>query len=157
MAKGKSKKSAKAHAVAPVVSGKTPKKVSVPRGVRKHLRQLERQLSEAARQESKRLRRLERATFRRQMLQAALEELRGETVIAAATLAEATPAPEPSSPPASAAPTTATVAKAPRARIGVTRPAATRPAATRPAAARPAATRPAATRRRTTGDTKTTG
>ena len=152
MAKGKSKKSAKTHAVAPVVSGKTPKKVSVPRGVRKHLRQLERQLSEAARQESKRLRRLERATFRRQMLQAALEELRGETVIAAATLAEATPAPEPSSPPASAAPTTATVAKAPRARTGVTRPAATRPAATRPAA-----TRPAATRRRTTGDTKTTG
>src|SRR5450759_2505010 len=129
MAKGKSNKGVKAHVVAPVVSSERPKKASVPRLVRKHLRQLERQLSEAARQESKRLRRLERATFRRQMLQAALEELRGETVIAAATLAEATPAPEPSSPPASAAPTTATVAKAPRARIGVTRPAATRPAA----------------------------
>jgi hypothetical protein len=141
MAKSKSKKPGKAHAVAPVVSGKTPKKASVPRGVRKHLRQLERQLSDAARQERKRLRKLDRATFRRQMLQAALEELRGETAIAAATLAEPTLAPESSSPPESAAPITATVAKAPRAKTGT---------------AGAAAKRPAAKRRRTTGDTKTT-
>lgn len=136
MAKGKAKKPRKARAVGPVVSVARRKKASVPRGMRKHLRELERQLSEAASQERKRLRKLERATFRRQLLEAALEQLRGETAIARATLAEPTPAPEPSSPPASAAPTTATVAKAPRARTGTSR--------------------PAATRRRTTSDTRTT-
>ena len=81
MAKGKSKKPGKTRNIEPVVSVGTLKKASVPRGVRKHLRLLERQLSDAARQEHKRLRKLERATFRRQMLQAALEELRGETTI----------------------------------------------------------------------------
>jgi hypothetical protein len=81
MAKGKSKKPGKTRNIETVVSVGTPKKASVPRGVRKHLRLLERQLSDAARQEHKRLRKLERATFRRQMLQAALEELRGETTV----------------------------------------------------------------------------
>jgi len=79
MAKGKSKKPSKAHPVAPVSAAKL-KKTAVQRGVRKHLRQLERQLSDAARQERKRLRKLDRATFRRQMLQAALEDA-GYTVI----------------------------------------------------------------------------
>jgi hypothetical protein len=81
MTKGKSKKPGKARKIEPVVAVDTPKKASVPRGVRKHLRLLERQLSDAARQEHKRLRKLERATFRRQMLQAAVEELRGETTV----------------------------------------------------------------------------
>src|ERR1035437_7320958 len=91
MAKGESKKSTKARAVAPVsVSKRTT--TAPPRGVRKPLRQLERQLSDAARQERKRLRKLERATFRRQMLQAALEELRGETIVALVTPAQQAPA-----------------------------------------------------------------
>ncbi len=151
MAKSKSNKRVKAHVVAPVVSSDRPKKASAPRRVRKHLRQLERQLSDAARQERKRLRMLERATFRRQMLEAALEELRGETTIAAATLAQPTVAPEPASPPKSATPTTPTVAKAPRPRTATARPAATVAKAPRP---RTATARP--TRRRTDGDTGTT-
>ena len=120
MAKGKSKKSSKSRAVAPV-SVATRKKASGPRGVRKHLRQLERQLSAAARQERKRLRKLERATFRRQMIQAAMEELRGETIVVV--------------PPA---------AQEARANVGVTAPAKPLPAAKpRPTAVRTRTTRPA--------------
>ena len=51
--------------------------LKVPRGVRKQLRRLERQLADAARQERKRVRKLERAHYRRQLIQEALEELRG--------------------------------------------------------------------------------
>jgi hypothetical protein len=120
MAKGKSKKPSKSRAVAPVSVAKRTK-TAAPRGVRKHLRQLERQLSDAARQERKRLRKLERATFRRQMLQAALEELRGETAVEVA-------------PPAQEA----------RANVGVTAPAKPLPAIKpRPAAVRARTTRPA--------------
>ena len=83
MTKGKSKnrgntkadKGAKAKRLEPGTQDR------LPRGVRKHLRELERQLSDAARQERKRLRKLERAVFRRQMIQATLEELRGETTV----------------------------------------------------------------------------
>jgi len=129
MAKGKSNKGVKAHVVAPVVSSERPKKASVPRLVRKHLRQLERQLSDAARQERKRLRKLERATFRRQMLQAALEELRGETVVAIAAPPVAAPASVAATAPAASA----------------TAPASTRPAAKpRPAASRTGTPRTAA-------------
>jgi hypothetical protein len=81
MAKGKSKKSGKARDTKSRAAANDPRMKSIPRGVRKHLRQLERQLSDAARQERKRLRKLERTIFRRQMLQAALEELRGETMV----------------------------------------------------------------------------
>ena len=91
MEKGKSKKPRKSRAVAPVSVAKRTKTVA-PRGVRKHLRQLERQFSDAARQERKRLRKLERATFRRQMLQAALEELRGETIVVVVPPAVGSPA-----------------------------------------------------------------
>ena len=127
MTKGKSKKPSKARAAAPVASVATAKTASVARGVRKHLRQLERQLSDAARQERKRLRKLERATFRRQMLQAALEELRGETAVAVA-------------PPTQKA----------RADVGATAPAKSLPAAKpRPAAVRTRTTRPATATSRT--------
>lgn len=143
MAKGKSKKSSKSRAVAPV-SVATRKRASGPRGVRKHLRQLERQLSTAARQERKRLRKLERATFRRQMIQAALEELRGETAVAVAPAAQEARA-------SAVAANPAAVAANPAAKA---RPAASpRPAAgPRPAtrAATPAKPRPATVRTRTT-------
>jgi len=94
MAKSKSKKSGKAREAKPSVAGGRSRKNVVPRGVRKHLKELERQLSDAARQERKRLRKLDRATFRRLMLQAALEELRGETMVVVMPIAEMTPAQE---------------------------------------------------------------
>jgi len=113
MAKGKSKNRAKAKAD----KGAKAKRLEagsqdrLPRGVRKHLRELERQLSDAARQERKRLRKLERAVFRRQLIQATLEELRGETtvVVVPVVKAEAPKAtPAPTAPVAKAkAPTTA--------------------------------------------------
>lgn len=81
--RGKSGKAERAAAVEPRAKNR------IPRGVKKHLRNLERQLFDAARQERKRLRKLEKAMFRRQMIQAALEELRGETTILVATVEEA--------------------------------------------------------------------
>jgi len=160
MAKGKSKKSSKSRAVAPV-SVATRKKASGPRGVRKHLRQLERQLSAAGRQERKRLRKLERATFRRQVLQAALEELRGETAVVVVPPAVESPASAVAvNPVAKARPTAkATAPSTPRPAAKATAPAKPRPAAkaTAPATPRPAAKpspaakpRPAVVRTRTT-------
>ena len=149
MTKGKSKKPTKARAAASVVSVAMPEKASVRRGVRKHLRQLERQLSDAARKERKRLRKLERATFRRQMLQAALEELRGETIVVVAPPAVESPAsavavnlvakPRPA--------TKATAPAKPRPAAKATAPSTPRPAAKPSPAAKP---RPAAVRTRTT-------
>jgi hypothetical protein len=80
MAKGKSKKVARAKDSEAVLSGATPKKASVPRGVRKHLRELEGQLTDAARNEQKRMKKLERARERRQTIDSALDKLRGHTV-----------------------------------------------------------------------------
>ena len=136
MAKGKSKKPTKSRAVAPVSVAKRTK-TAAPRGVRKHLRQLERQLSDAARQERKRLRKLERATFRRQVLQAALEELRGETAVVVVPPAVESPA---------SAVAVNPVAKA-RPTAKATAPSTPRPAAKPSPAAKP---RPAAVRTRTT-------
>lgn len=80
MAKGRSKKAGKAKSQAGAadlkggaVAGKTP------RGLRKQLRRLEGQLVEAARVESKRLRKLERARNRRLVAEAALAFVLSET------------------------------------------------------------------------------
>jgi hypothetical protein len=59
-------------------------KISLPRGVRRHLKQLERQLDAAAKKERTRVRKLERARNRRQVIQAALAELRAESDVALA-------------------------------------------------------------------------
>ena len=88
----------------------TPKKTSVPRGVRKHLRELEVQLTDAARKEQKRLQKLERARQRRQSIDSALDKLRGPS---------AAPAP-------SARPAPAAAEKTPKARTVAARPATTR-------------------------------
>ena len=73
MAKGKSKKNppAKDSDSAP----STEKGASIPRGVRKHLRELETQLSDAARKECKQLAKVERAARRRQAIDAKLDKL----------------------------------------------------------------------------------
>jgi len=77
MAKGKSKKPGKARKIETAVTAEAPKTVAIPRGVRKHLKQLEGQLEGAARKEHKRLQQLERARQRRQLTELALDKLRG--------------------------------------------------------------------------------
>ena len=89
MARGKSKKPAKVDDPQAVASGEVAKKASLPRGVRKHLRELESQLADAASKEQKRQKKLEKSRQRRQSIGSALDRLRGRTAITAA------PAPAP--------------------------------------------------------------
>jgi hypothetical protein len=51
------------------------------KGLRRRLRKLEGQLADAARQERKRLRKLERALWRRQRIEAAIDEIRTATAL----------------------------------------------------------------------------
>ena len=76
MAKGKSKKNppAKDSDSAP----STEKGASIPRGVRKHLRELETQLTDAARKEQKKVQKVERAARRRESIDAKLDKLRSQ-------------------------------------------------------------------------------
>jgi hypothetical protein len=136
MAKKRSKVSGKAKPESVTAPGpKSAAKIS--RGLRKQVRRLERQLVDAARTESKRIRKLERAHHRRQAAEAALEALRSIAPAKQATPAKA-PAPVKST---AASKTAATRATAPKA------PAATKAGASTPA--RPRAPRPAASSRRT--------
>jgi len=89
MAKGKSKKPAKVDDPQAVASGEVAKKASLPRGVRKHLRELESQLADAASMEQKRQKKLEKSRQRRQSIGSALDKLRGRSAITTA------PAPAP--------------------------------------------------------------
>jgi hypothetical protein len=142
MAKGRSRKSAKADkkaatapkalpSRAPVDAPKAKRAGKLKPGVRKQLRRLERQLADAARQERNRVRKLERARHRRQLIEATLDGLRG--------VAPARPAPPAAADPiAAAAPTAAAPAAAVQAK-----------APARPRAARARAPRPAASARRT--------
>ena len=66
-----------------------------PAGVRKQIRRLERQLADAARQERKRLRKLERARQRRQVAEAALADVLAETPASPAPAVKPAPAPRP--------------------------------------------------------------
>jgi hypothetical protein len=98
MAKGKSKKPVKVDDPQAVASGEVAKKASLPRGVRKHLRELESQLADAASKEQKRQKKLEKSRQRRQSIGSALDKLRGRTAI--------TPAPAPDPAPATSESTT---------------------------------------------------
>lgn len=144
MAKGRSKRSGKAKSdqkprveaksTAPSAGRSKAKDKKLASGLRKQMRRLERQLAEAARLERKRVRKLERAHYRRQMVEAALDELRAATPGKAAT-SEAGGA------------VVVTVTPKATAGAGATRPepAPTKPAAARaPAAPRTRAARPAA-------------
>jgi hypothetical protein len=124
MAKGKSKKAKQPKGTKPAVSSDAPKEASVPRVVRKHLRELQNQLADAARKEYKRLVKLERASLRRQSIQSALDDLRAKVSVAARA-DEPVDTTKPANPPAPAVETTSTP-KAPRSRTGATRPAAGR-------------------------------
>jgi hypothetical protein len=86
MAKGRKGKSGKSQPEAP---GAAPERDGAPldkaaakaaaradRGLRKHLKRLQRRLVDAARTEAKRVRKLERARWRRQRLEAAVDEAR---------------------------------------------------------------------------------
>jgi len=140
MAKGRSKKAEKSKSSAGA-SESTEIGAKAPKGLRKQLRRLESQLVEAARLESKRVRKLERARNRRQVVEAALAfavtEMAVETSTPAKAKAAETPGPAPTA--AAKAPVKAPV-KAPAAK-----PAAAKPAAAKPApAARTTTPRPAA-------------
>ena len=95
-----------AGARASKAEAKAPAEVKAPAGLRKQIRRLEGQLADAARQERKRLRKLERARHRRQVAEAALADVLAEAPLPTA------PAPKPA-PPAkpAAAPKPATAAK----------------------------------------------
>ncbi|HEX7491429.1 MAG TPA: hypothetical protein VF337_06975 [Candidatus Limnocylindrales bacterium] len=106
-----------------------------PRGLKKQLRRLERQLVDAARLESKRLRKLERARNRRQVAEAALAFVLSEGPIldmaagpaAPKTLVTPVPGPAPKTAPAKRVAAAAKLAAKPAAK----------PAAPRRTAARP--------------------
>ena len=136
MAKGRSKKAEKSKSSAGA-SESTEIGAKAPKGLRKQLRRLESQLVEAARLESKRVRKLERARNRRQVVEAALAfavtEIAVETSTPAKAKAAETPGPAPTA--AAKAPVKAPAAK---------------PAAAKPAAAKPAAAKPAPAARTTT-------
>jgi hypothetical protein len=73
------------------------------RGLRRRLRKLEGQLADAARQERKRLRKLERALWRRQRIEAAIDEIRTATALMKAATARKA-APPVAAPPVAAEP-----------------------------------------------------
>ncbi len=87
MAKGRTKRSGKvkkastpplgASTAKPSTDVSKPKAAKPASGVRKQMRRLERRLAAAAKQELRRIRKLERARHRRQVAEAALNQLRG--------------------------------------------------------------------------------
>ena len=103
MAKGRKGKSSKSK---PEASGALSEKDSAPiekatakanRGLRKHLKQLEGQLADAAKTEAKRIRRLERARWRRQNLESEVDEAKTASTVGpseAAPKAKAAAAPK---------------------------------------------------------------
>jgi hypothetical protein len=126
--------------VTPVAGAVSAGKPKVDRKVRKHLRQIERQVADAAQAEARRVRRLEKARWRRQRLEAALDEAR---TLFSAKPPKAAKAPKPATKPAAKAAPKA--AKAPKPAVKPAAKAAVKPAA-KPAA-KPAvkpATKPAA-------------
>jgi hypothetical protein len=122
----------------------------MPRGLRKQLRRLERQLSDAAQKERKRVRKLERAHHRRQVVEAALDELRAASPAKPKAKAKSPARPKtpekPKAPAKAASTAPASTATPPKTTAATAKaPAKTR---TRTAApARPRAARPAAPRR----------
>ncbi len=115
------------------------KKDASSRGVRKHLRELERQLTDAARQEIKRVRKLEKSRNRRQELQAAVEQLRIEAGVATPHAAAPVVKPDPKPVTQPAVKPAAQQAPKPAATGPAPKPAAARAARTpRAAAAKPA-------------------
>jgi hypothetical protein len=135
MAKGrKREKSRKAGPGAAPVQ-RPDRQAVAARDTKRHLRRLERLLAEAAKEEGKRIRKLERARWRRQRLEAELAVIRGAPIAAGPAKAVAVRAT-----PAKATPAKATPAKAAAAKP-VTSRAANKPAAPKAAPAKPASPR----------------
>ena len=154
MAKKQDRKSRRSAAkTEPVVGAKDETAAASPsrrkmmagrKGLRRRLHKLEGQLADAARQERKRLRRLERALWRRQRIEAAIDEIKTATALiknaAAAEAAKPAEAKPAETEPAAIAAADLKPAAAPK-------PVAAKPAARRPArsaAPKPAAAKPAA-------------
>lgn len=108
MAKGRKGKSGKSKPEAP---GAVPARDGAPlekaaakadRGLRKHLKRLQRRLADAARTEAKRVRKLERARWRRQRLESEVDDARAASSVGpdeAAPKAKAKAAPAPKAAP----------------------------------------------------------
>ena len=112
MAKGRKGKSGKSQ---PEVPGAVPARDDAPlekaaakaaaktdRGLRKHLKRLQRRLADAARTEAKRVRKLERARWRRQRLESEVDDARAASSVGpdeAAPKAKAKAAPAPKAAP----------------------------------------------------------
>lgn len=134
MAKKQDRKSRRSVAkTEPVVGAKDETAAAAPsrgkmmagrKGLRRRLHKLEGQLADAARQERKRLRRLERALWRRQRIEAAIDEIKTATALIKTAAAEA--------------------AKPVEAKPEEIKPAAVRPPAVKSAAAKPVAAKPVA-------------
>jgi hypothetical protein len=124
---------------APATSEKSPsKKVArkaarARKGLRKHLKRLEAQLADAARAEAKRVRKLEKARWRRQLLEAFIDEARSVSSLGDDRTSAATA-------PTAAAPTVVASAAEP----APEKAAKSAPVSRRAAARKPAATKPAA-------------
>ena len=140
MAKKQDRKSRRsAGKTEPVVGAKDETAAAAPsrrkmmagrKGLRRRLHKLEGQLADAARQERKRLRRLERALWRRQRIEAAIDEIKTATaLIKNAAAAEAVKPVE---------------AKPEEIKPAAVRPPAVKSVAAKPVAAKPAAAKPAA-------------
>jgi hypothetical protein len=108
MAKGRKGRSGQAEPEAPNAaaqkSGGPLEKAAAKadRGLRKHLKRLERRLADAARTEARRIRKLERARWRRQRLEAAVDEAK-----TASSVKPSQAAPKPKAPAAPKAKATA--------------------------------------------------
>jgi hypothetical protein len=120
----------KAAAIDPAAS-KAALKLSS--SVRKQIRRLERQLADAALQELKRLRKLERARHRRQVAEAALADVLAETPAPPALAAKPAPAVKPAPVPK---PAPAATRRAPAAKAAASTPRRTRAAGTATSARR---------------------
>jgi hypothetical protein len=161
MAKKQDRKSRRSAAkTEPVVGAKDETAATAPsrrkmmagrKGLRRRLHKLEGQLADAARQERKRLRRLERALWRRQRIEAAIDEIKTATALIKNAAAADSVKPAEAKPAATAA---ADVKPAAVPKPVAANPVAVKPVARRPAArsaapkpavaAKPAARRPAA-------------
>ncbi len=134
-----------------MASGGDPKKekkaAKEKKGLRKYLRRLEQQLADATKAEARRVRKLEKARWRRQQLQASIDEARAVTAALPAagkrTMKDARQESPASSVPAAAPEPRSAAAPKPAAKPAAARPAAKSAAAPKPAA-KPAAARPAA-------------
>ncbi len=81
MTKGRKGKPGKSKPEVPVAKATAKAAAKADRGLRKHLKRLQRQLADAARTEARRVRKLERARWRRQRLESEVDDARTASTV----------------------------------------------------------------------------